>query len=125
MGDGRIELVVNDDNTLGYKLDGADTVFPFSGLSNDKRVVESVYIKTGSTATVSLQTTPKIILLTNYANSSTPSIYNQTFNHVWVLDTLYGKNNSPVLSVDLSNLTMTIKGVWGDPGGNYQYAIWY
>ena len=27
---GRIELVVNEDGTLGYKLDGADTVIPFS-----------------------------------------------------------------------------------------------
>lgn len=27
---GRIELVVNEDGTLGYKLDGADTVTPFS-----------------------------------------------------------------------------------------------
>lgn len=27
---GRVELVVNEDGTLGYKLDGADTVIPFS-----------------------------------------------------------------------------------------------
>ena len=27
---GRVELVVNEDGTLGYKLDGADTVTPFS-----------------------------------------------------------------------------------------------
>lgn len=30
LGDGRIQLVVNEDNSLGYKLDGADTVYPFS-----------------------------------------------------------------------------------------------
>lgn len=29
LADGRVQLVVNDDNSLGYKLDGADTVFPF------------------------------------------------------------------------------------------------
>lgn len=31
LANGRIELVVNNDNILGYKLDGADRVFPFSG----------------------------------------------------------------------------------------------
>lgn len=30
LADGRIQLVVNEDNSLGYKLDGADTVIPFS-----------------------------------------------------------------------------------------------
>lgn len=30
LGDGRIQLVVNEDSSLGYKLDGADTVHPFS-----------------------------------------------------------------------------------------------
>ena len=33
MGGGRVEPVVNDDNTLGYKLDGADTVYPFKNIS--------------------------------------------------------------------------------------------
>lgn len=31
MADGRVQLVVNDDGSLGYKLDGADTVYPFKG----------------------------------------------------------------------------------------------
>lgn len=29
LANGRVEIVVNDDKSLGYKLDGADTVFPF------------------------------------------------------------------------------------------------
>ncbi len=33
LADGRVQLVVNDDNSLGYKLDGADTVYPFKSIS--------------------------------------------------------------------------------------------
>lgn len=33
MGGGRIQLVVNEDGSLGYKLDGADTVYPFKNVS--------------------------------------------------------------------------------------------
>ena len=33
MGDGRVQLVVNNDGSLGYKLDGADTVYPFKNVS--------------------------------------------------------------------------------------------
>lgn len=33
LGDGRVQLVVNNDGSLGYKLDGADTVYPFKNVS--------------------------------------------------------------------------------------------
>lgn len=33
LGGGRIQLVVNEDGSLGYKLDGADTVYPFKNVS--------------------------------------------------------------------------------------------
>lgn len=33
LANGRIEFIVNDDGSLGYKLDGADTVYPFNNVS--------------------------------------------------------------------------------------------
>ena len=33
LADGRVQLVINDDGSLGYKLDGADTVYPFKDVS--------------------------------------------------------------------------------------------
>lgn len=33
LANGRIEFIVNDDGSLGYKLDGADTVHPFNNIN--------------------------------------------------------------------------------------------
>lgn len=30
LANGRVEIIANDDTSLGYKLDGADTVYPFT-----------------------------------------------------------------------------------------------
>lgn len=49
LADGRVELVVNDDNTLGYKLDGADTVYPFK--SHHKLTAQTTITSWGSSAT--------------------------------------------------------------------------
>lgn len=51
LGGGRIQLVVNEDGSLGYKLDGADTVYPFSNGLNaiiTVRSVSSVYSSAGN-----------------------------------------------------------------------------
>ncbi len=57
---GRIELVVTDDNKLGYKLDGADTVIPF--INNDTICIPGNIIlygyRTGASNQSDLVTTP-------------------------------------------------------------------
>lgn len=50
LANGRVQLVVNENGSLGYKLDGADTVFPFSNGLNaiiTVRSVNTVYSSTG------------------------------------------------------------------------------
>lgn len=51
LANGRVQLVVNDDSSLGYKLDGADTVYPFSNGLNaiiTVRSVSAVYSSVGN-----------------------------------------------------------------------------
>lgn len=51
MANGRVQLVVNDDSSLGYRLDGADTVYPFSNGLNaiiTVRSVSTVYSSAGN-----------------------------------------------------------------------------
>lgn len=51
LANGRVQLVINDDGSLGYKLDGADTVYPFSNGLNaiiTVRSVSSVYSSAGN-----------------------------------------------------------------------------
>ena len=50
LANGRVQLVVNEDGSLGYKLDGADTVYPFSNGLNaiiTVRSVNTVYSSAG------------------------------------------------------------------------------
>lgn len=50
LANGRVQLVVNDDSSLGYRLDGADTVYPFSNGLNaiiTVRSVSTVYSSAG------------------------------------------------------------------------------
>ena len=51
LANGRVQLVVNEDGSLGYKLDGADTVYPFSNGLNaiiTVRSVSAVYSSAGN-----------------------------------------------------------------------------
>lgn len=51
LANGRVQLVVNDDSSLGYRLDGADTVYPFSNGLNaiiTVRSVSTVYSSAGN-----------------------------------------------------------------------------
>lgn len=84
---GRIELVVQSDGTLGYKLDGADTVIPF--INNDTICIPGNIILNGYRTGVSNQsdlvTTPFILKIR--INNGIFEIYDNT---AFISDEYYG-----------------------------------
>lgn len=106
LGGGRIQLVVNEDGSLGYKLDGADTVYPFKS-GNFKlviiiRVVGRNYAGVQATKddTITIQCIDGDITYTPAVGQS----FGQSSYSIWQGDQTWTEQSASIVSVTYTPL---------------------